>query len=269
MDEVSALGVTFAARRRRGELAAAAGDWPRAVEQLRIAAALRPGDGEARRQLGAALLRAGAVDEGIAALREAARSPGQAAACWTLIAGAHGARGAFDLAREAVAEALRADPAHVEAHLMDARLAEREGKPGEALAAIDRAIAADPRSTAALEARARHLLTSGRDPERALKAHEAAERAIELQAGLAGGYECSALASMQLAALAPEPAARQEHVARALERFAQLVKYFPEHRDGHLHWIRALHATGRQRESEEAMRKARRLFPGDAAFLKG
>ncbi|MBI4606022.1 MAG: tetratricopeptide repeat protein [Planctomycetes bacterium] len=279
-DEVTALGVSYAARIQRGRLAGSAGRWEEAAEHLRAAASLRPRLAEPRRPLGTSLLAAGKAGEAAEELLAAASLEGDEAEAWTQAARAHAARGDLAKAREAVARALEAEPRRPEALVVRGKLRAQEGDRAAAIADFEAGAAVDPASPAGHLALGQLLLEPGPDvrkalgdPEvlgrergRALRALDAFERAIERKADLPEAYEGSALAGMQLRELAAEPEEKRSRLQAALERLGQLVRVFPERKDGHVHWIRALHAAGMEKEALEAIRRAHKLWPADPRF---
>ena len=82
-------------------------------------------------------------------------------------------RGDADEAHRSLDALLAADPAHLGALLLKARLLLEMRKDQEALAVLDRAVAAWPRSAPAIDARARCLHALGRDEEALADARQA------------------------------------------------------------------------------------------------
>jgi len=82
-------------------------------------------------------------------------------------------KGETQRAHRSLDELLAADPAHLGALLLKARLLLEARQDPEALAVLDRAVAAWPRSASALDARARCLHTLGRNQEALAQAETA------------------------------------------------------------------------------------------------
>ncbi len=161
-----ALVLRARALERTGELAAAKAD-------LDAALAAAPEDPDASLQRGLLHLTRGNPDDAIRDFDRVVQRFPQWARPWALRAGAESARGNVRRAREDFETALSLDPRLPEAHLGLARLHLDAGRPGDALAALDRALRALPDDTSLRAARADHHVKAGRFAE-ALKDYDAA-----------------------------------------------------------------------------------------------
>ncbi|MBI4585316.1 MAG: tetratricopeptide repeat protein [Planctomycetes bacterium] len=282
MDQALELGVSSTAWMNRGKLAGRRGEWKRAVKDFQQAVKLRGDLTEPRYFLGVALLEAGETEEALRELRAVTTLEGRKVDAWLQIARAHRERGDLGGARRPVAEALKVDPESPEALFLEGKLFLEENQPELALGAFDRAIALHPNHAPSYAGRAEVLLPRKEDQEavkqnpellkrereRAQAALEGFERALELQADLADAYEGAGVARMQLWELTQNAEEKAQHLEKAIERFTQLVKYFPENKSGHVRLIWALHAAGRADESIAAIHRAAQRWPDDPRFRR-
>ncbi|MDY7095138.1 MAG: tetratricopeptide repeat protein [Acidobacteriota bacterium] len=143
LEEMQALRVSAETYAARGNQALAEGRFPEAVEWLRRAAAIDPGDRDIRINLGQALLRAGRVDDGLTeydALLQ--REPGIPLALFGRGL-AHSLAGDNAAAIADFRAAAEADPRYLEARLNLAQLLRTEGRLEEALESYQAAIELD------------------------------------------------------------------------------------------------------------------------------
>lgn len=169
-------------------------------------------------------------------------------------------RGELETARRLYAELLAAQPAHADALQLLAVLDYQQGRPVEALAGLDRALALAPGLATAWSNRAAVLRTLGR----AADALASAEQALRLQPDDAGALNNRAAALLDLG----RPEAALEGFERVLARDATRA----ESRAGRVAALAALGEArldaGRGAEGLALLRRALELAP-DTPFLLG
>ena len=120
------------------------GDQQQAMQLLTKAAQTAPDNPEVHRNLGRALLQAGARSEGVNHLRYALRRGADDPDAYLELAGVLMEVGRYDECREMVNSALNLVPTHEQAQLMKGRLAELKHNNDEALEVYYRLLANDP-----------------------------------------------------------------------------------------------------------------------------
>lgn len=213
-----------------GELLLQSGDVAGAAIELGKAAELGFDSEELAPTMAKVLLQQGHAEKVIVGYAQLSLADPKALAdLKTTIAAAYQSTGKPAQARESIDQALKADPEHGQAQLLNVRLLAGDNRKDDALKALDDVLAKKPAFSQAWQLKGDALLSTGAGEDAALAAYQeavkhdknnlAAQSGVFLMHAAKADYEAAQLALKQLEAVAPKhPQVRFYAAALALQR---------------------------------------------------